>query len=136
MGMFQVDVRVANPHDPEQYFEEKFWVDTGAFYTYIPEERLHTIGLAPTRTRALILADGRQERRLQSEAYLTVAQLNDSATCPVIFAPTGSLYLLGATALEMFGVQADPTNQVLKPITAIIAGLRILPDSSHRDAIR
>ena len=25
MGMFQVDVSVANPREPERFFEEKFW---------------------------------------------------------------------------------------------------------------
>jgi hypothetical protein len=30
--------------------------------------------------------------------------------------------LLGATALENFGVQADPANQQLKPIAAVIGG--------------
>lgn len=123
MGMFQVDVRVANPRAPERFFEERFWVDTGAFYTYIPEDRLQEIGLDPLRTRAVILADGRQDRRLQGEAFLTIAQLGESATCPVLFAPAGGLYLLGATALENFGVQADPTTQTLKPITAIIAAV-------------
>jgi hypothetical protein len=43
-------------------------------------------------------------------------------TCLVIFAPADSLYLLGATALENFGVQADPTTQQLKPISAVIGG--------------
>jgi hypothetical protein len=28
--MFQVTVRVANPHDPLRFFDEKFRVDTGA----------------------------------------------------------------------------------------------------------
>jgi hypothetical protein len=30
--------------------------------------------------------------------------------------------LPGATALENFGVQADPTTQQLKPIAAVIGG--------------
>jgi hypothetical protein len=39
-----------------------------------------------------------------------------------VFGPPGSLYLLGATALENFGVQADPTTQQLKPMAALIGG--------------
>jgi len=122
MGMFQVNVKVANPRDTSRSFEEKFWVDTGALYTFIPEDRLQEIGLEPQRARELVLADGRRDRRLQGEAMLTVPELNESWTCPVVFAPRGSLYLLGATALESFGVQADPTAQQLKPIAAIIGG--------------
>lgn len=120
MGMFQITVKVANPHDSSRFFEEQFWVDTGALYTFIPEDRLDQIGLRPLHTRELILADGRRDRRLLGEAVLTVPQLAESLTCPVIFAPRGSLYLLGATALENFGVQADPTTQQLRPIAAVI----------------
>src|SRR6185369_12653533 len=121
MGMFQVKVRVSNPHEARS-FEERFWVDTGALYTFIPEERLQQIGIAPLRSRDLILADGRVERRLQGEAMLAIPDLDEAWTCPVVFAPAASLYLLGATALENFGVQADPTTRQLKPISAIIGG--------------
>lgn len=124
MGMFQKVVQVANPKDLEKRFEEKFWVDTGAFYTFIPEDRLHAIELVSLRSRELILADGRRERRCLGEAVLTINELGESLTCPVVFAPAGSLYLLGATALEIFAVMADPTSHQLKPIPAIIAGVR------------
>jgi predicted aspartyl protease len=123
MVMFQVRVRVSNPVEPSRFFEEDFWVDTGTLYSFIPEGRLHEIGIRPLRTRELILADGRRDRRSPGEAVLTLPQLDESLTCPVIFAPADSLYLLGATALENFGVQADPTTRQLKPIAAVIAGL-------------
>jgi clan AA aspartic protease len=122
MGMFQVEVTVANPHDRTRSFAERFWVDTGALYTFVPEDRLHQIGITPLRTRELILADGRRDRRLLGEGVLTIPLLDESLTCPVVFAPPGSLYLLGATALENFGVQADPTTQQLKPLAAVIGG--------------
>ena len=122
MGMFQVNVRVANPANPEKFFEERFWVDTGALYSFVPEDRLNAIGIKPIRSRELILADGRRDRRLLGEALLSLPELDETLTCPVIFAPSNSLYLLGATALENFGVQADPTVQRLKPIAAVIGG--------------
>ena len=122
MGMFQVRVRVSNPADRSRFFEENFWVHTGALYSFIPEGRLNEIGINPLRARELILADGRRDRRLLGEAVFTIAQLDESLTCTVIFAPAGSLYLLGATALENFGVQADPTTQQLKPIASVIGG--------------
>jgi predicted aspartyl protease len=122
MGMFQVHVRVANPRDRTRSFDEQFWVDTGALYTFIPEDHLQQLGIVPLRTRELILADGRHDRRLLGEAILTIPQLDESLTCPVVFGPPGSLYLLGATALENFGVQADPTTQQLKPVAAVIGG--------------
>ncbi len=120
MGMFQVNVCVANPADAGRSFSEPFWVDTGALYTFAPEDRLAAIGLEPKLTRDFVFADGRRERRLVGEAHLTIAGIQETITCLVVFGPAGSLFLLGATALENFGVQADPTNQTLRPITAVI----------------
>jgi len=122
MGMFKVAVKVTNPADQSRFFEEEFWVDTGAIYSFVPEDRLEGIGLTPLRTRDLILSDGRHDRRLMGEALFTLRELDETLTCPVVFAPKGSLYLLGATALENFGVDADPTTKRLKPILAIIGG--------------
>lgn len=123
MGMFQVKVQVANPADPQKSFTEDFWVDTGAaLYSLIPENRLEEIGLRPTKARDLILADGRRDRRRLGEAFLTLPSLNETMTCPVVFGQPGSLYLLGATALENFCVTADPAAQQLKPMAAIIGG--------------
>ena len=131
--MFQVRVRVSNPGDATGFFEENFWVDAGALYSFVPEDRLHEIGIQPLRTRELILADGRRDRRLLGEAVLTVPQLDESLICPVIFAPNDSLYLLGATALENFGVQADPITQQLRPIAAVIGGfLASAPQNSPK----
>jgi predicted aspartyl protease len=122
VGMFKVRVTVQSPADPSRRFEEDFWVDTGALYSFVPEDRLHAIGLEPTRSRELVLADGRHDRRLLGEARLTIAELGETLTCPIVFGPPGSLYLLGATALEIFGVDADPVALRLKPISAVIGG--------------
>jgi len=120
MGMFQVKVTVANPADSQRSFTDAFWVDTGALYTFVPEDRLQAIGLVPRFPREFVLADGRRDRRLVGEASLTIDGFKETITCLVVFAPPGSLLLLGATALENFGVEADSANQRLRPITAVI----------------
>lgn len=122
MSMFKVAVKIVNPSDPKLFFEEKFWVDTGALYSFVPEDKLHEIGIEPLHSRELILADGRRDRRLLGEALFNIAELNETLTCPVIFAPKGSLFLLGATALENFGVDVDPAAKKLKAILGIIGG--------------
>ena len=120
--MFKVNVKVTNPQDPKKFFNKPFWVDTGALYSFVPEDRLHAIGIDPLHSRELILADGRRDRRLLGEALFTIPELNETLTCPVIFAPKKSLFLLGATALENFGVDVDPNQKKLKPILGIIGG--------------
>lgn len=118
--MFKVKAKVANPADPKRFFDEDFWVDTGSLYTFIPEDRLQGIGIQPSRTRAFTLADGRHDRRLLGEALITLHELNETVTNPVVFGPKDSLYLIGAVTLETFAVEVDPATRELKPITAII----------------
>jgi len=122
MGMFKKKVKVSNSKDPDQFFEEEFWIDTGALYSFIPEDYLEKIGVEPSAKRNLILADGRQDTRLLGFCDFQMEDLQGSIPCPVIFAPKGSLFLLGATALENFGVEVDPIQKKLKPILAIIGG--------------
>ena len=122
MGMFKKKVRASNSKNAEQFFEEEFWVDTGALYSFVPEDCLERIGVEPSVTRNLILADGRQDTRLLGFCNFEVEGLEGIIPCPVIFAPKGSLFLLGATALENFGVEVDPTQKKLKPILAVIGG--------------
>jgi predicted aspartyl protease len=122
MGMFQKRVRVLNPANLDLYFEADFWIDTGALYSFVPEDYLIKIGLEPTVTRHLVLADGRPVARLLGFGNFQVEGLEGTIPCPVIFAPPGSLFLLGATALENFGVEVDPVQKQLKPISAIIGG--------------
>lgn len=120
MGMFQVKVTVANPQTPEQSFQEPFWVDTGALYSFAPEDRLHAIGVVLKFPRDVVFPDGKKDRRLVGEAAFSIEGTNETITCVVVFGPPGSLLLLGATALENFCVQPDPTTQSLRPVTAVI----------------
>lgn len=122
MGMFKKKVKVSNIKKPELFFEEEFWIDTGALYSFVPEDYLQKIDVEPAATRNLILADGRQQARLLGFCDLQIEGLEGNIPCPVVFAPKGSLLLLGATALENFGVEADPINKRLKPILGVIGG--------------
>ena len=120
--MFKKKVRVSNSKNPDQSFEEEFWIDTAALYSFVPEDCLERIGVEPSGKRNLILADGRHEARLLGFCNLQIEGLEGSIPCPVIFAPKGSLFLLGATALENFGVAVDPIQKRLKPTLAVIGG--------------
>ena len=122
MGMFKQTVRVSNSKEPDKFFKEEFWVDTGALYSFIPEDYLDRIGVEPSGKRNLVLADGRQDTRLLGFCDFQIEGIEGTVPCPVIFAPKGSLLLLGATALENFGVGADPIEKKLKPILAVIGG--------------
>ena len=112
MGMFKIKAKVSNVKDPSMYFEDEFWVDTGALYSFIPEEHFERIGVDAATKRNLVLADGRQDTRRLGFCDFQINGFDGRITCPVIFAPKGSLFLLGATALENFGVDADPDGVI------------------------
>ncbi|MFZ5515146.1 MAG: hypothetical protein ACOY90_00815 [Candidatus Zhuqueibacterota bacterium] len=122
MGMFKKKVKISNSKNPNQFFEKDFWVDTGSLYSFVPEDYLERIDVEPSVTRKLILADGREDTRLLGFCDFQIEGLEGNIPCPVIFAPKNSLFLLGATALENFGVDVDPIQKKLKPILAVIGG--------------
>lgn len=130
MGMLKKRVRVSNSKQPERSFQDEFWVDTGALYSFVPKDLLEQIGVEPSATRRLVLADGREETRLLGFCDFEVESLEGRIPCPVIFAPEGSLLLLGATALENFGVEVDPIHKTLKPIVVVMAASSLPPETS------
>jgi len=97
MGMFKQTVRVSNSKEPSRFFKEEFWVDTGALYSFVPEDLLEKIGVEPSDKRSLIFADGRGDTRLFGFCDFQIEELKGMFPCPVIFGPKGSLLLLGAT---------------------------------------
>ncbi|MBI3193191.1 MAG: hypothetical protein HYZ34_01845 [Ignavibacteriae bacterium] len=123
--MFKKRVRVSNSNKPENYFEEEFWVDTGALYSFVPEDYLKKINIEPVGTRSLILADGRQDTRLLGFCNFQIESLEGIIPCPVIFGPPNSLFHLGASALENFGVEVDPVQKKLKPMLSVIGGFLV-----------
>jgi len=121
-GDVQERVKVSNSKKPELFFEEEFWIGSGSLYSFVPGDCLERIGVEPAGTRNLLLADGRQETRLLGFCDFQIEGLDGCIPCPVVFAPKGSLFLIGATALENFGVEVDPIQKRLKPILAVIGG--------------
>lgn len=123
MGLFQTTVTVTNMDDPARSFEKPFWVDTGALYTFIPEDALDSIGVEPVGYRNIHYADrGSPVRCRLGQAEIKIHELEEPALiCQVLFAPAGSMYLLGATTLEAFSVDVDVIGKTLKPAAAIIA---------------
>ncbi|OGU38977.1 MAG: hypothetical protein A2X61_00060 [Ignavibacteria bacterium GWB2_35_12] len=123
MGMFKKRVKVFNPIDNTKFFEEDFWIDTGALYSFIPQNMLEKIDFEPEGTKNLIFADGRTDKKLFGSCKFEIDGFPDRITCPVVAGSVDSLYLLGATALENFALEADLVNKELKPILAIMAGI-------------
>ena len=109
MGTFRVDVTVGNPGSTARETVEAL-VDTGATFSVMPASLLRRLGIAPTRTRRLRLANGQVEERQTGMAFFEVAGMDGEAR--VIFGPE-NIYLLGATTLEDLSFIVDPINKRL-----------------------
>jgi len=117
MGTFSIPIQVGNQISGE-FLQVDLLVDTGSTYTLMPSDMLRGLGIISIGQRDFELADQRRVRYDVGEARL---RLNgDELTVLVVFAPEGTTPLLGATALEIFGLAADPVNQRLIPVPALL----------------
>jgi clan AA aspartic protease len=113
MSTFTYPALVANPRGGASPVEVKFLVDTGAMFTCVPASQLEALGLTPQWSVPIMLADGRREEWSATEVLLTIDGRTLHTTC--LFAPQGSLPLLGAVSLEQFALAVDPLTRTLTP---------------------
>ena len=119
MGTFSVEIQIGNQETGEFLQLEALY--TGATYTLLPSEMLNRLGIKAVDQRDFELADQRSVQYDVGEARL---RLNgNELTVLVVFAPEGTSPLLGATALELFGLAADPVSQRLIPVPALLKSL-------------
>ena len=118
MGATYVDVTIRNPADPRLSWTGKFLVDTGAFDSLVPRQRLEKIGLTPKGSRHYVLANG---DRITLD--ITTADLEfrgEIVGGTIVYGDEGAEPLLGVTALESGGFEVDPRNEDLKRLPAIL----------------
>ena len=118
MGATYVDVTIRNPADRRRTWTGNFLVDTGAFDSLVPRERLEEIGLESRGRREYVLADG---RRVALD--ITVAEIEFKGEVvggTIVYGERGAEPLLGVTALESGGFEVDPRNEELKRLPAVL----------------
>lgn len=112
--MFRVKATLAHPTEPSRAREVSLLVDTGATFTWIPEEVAAGLGLDRVGSRSVRLADGRVVERPLTQAVITLN--GEQLTTPCLVGDPGSDFLLGAITLESFSLAADPVNRRLVPV--------------------
>ena len=116
MGTFYMALEIVGPSEGRSESVQAL-VDTGASYSWVPASVLQRLGVEPTIRFQFILADGRQIERDMAEARV---RLNgEERTTLVVFGDEGKA-LLGAYALEGFGLSADPVNRRLVPVPGLL----------------
>ena len=117
MGTFSVPVQVGNQATGE-FLQVDALVDTGATYSLLPRDMVTQLGIMPAGQSTCQLADDSIVTYEIGEARLRLQ--GDELTVLIVLAPEGTSPLLGATALELFGLVADPVNQRLIPVPALL----------------
>lgn len=121
MGTFREPIQIANPQHPKQALFLEAIVDTGATYSWVPEDLLKRISIKPIETRPLKIASGKVIKRKLGVVLVTVR--NKTMPTPVLFGNKGSEPLLGAITLEELGFSADPIHRTLVPAIAYLLSL-------------
>lgn len=113
MGITSVRASVSGLVPESRSVVVDFVVDSGAVYSVVPADVLGDLGIEPTETRSLFLADGQEiERRMGLAIF---GYLGHRTAAPVIFGNPGDSALMGATTLEGFGFVLDPFRRELRP---------------------
>jgi len=117
MGTFRYPILLYNL-EGSQSTQVEALVDTGATYTWVPQQILQELGYRPTFRRRVRLADGRVIEKDGCEVRVGV----DGAilTTPILFGDPESEPLLGAVTLEQFSLAPDPVGRRLVPVEALL----------------
>ena len=117
MGTFSAMVQVGDLAG-RQFVGVEALVDTGASDTMLPESTLAQLGIQPITRRFFRLADERLVEYPVGQARVRLD--GDEFIVLVVFAPEGTMPLLGATTLETFSLGVDPKGQRLIPVAGVL----------------
>lgn len=118
MGATYVDVTIRNPAEPDRSWTGPFLVDTDAYDSLVPRQRLEAVGLLPRGSREYTLADGRS-----LSLDMTVAEIEfegERVGGTVVYGEEDAEPLLGVTALESGGFEVDPCAGTLMRLPAVL----------------
>ncbi|MEE8410372.1 MAG: hypothetical protein V3T05_12250 [Myxococcota bacterium] len=121
MSLFRVNVVARSPKDETRATDPiEVLVDTGSELTWLPADRLATIGVTARRRRTFHAATGKPVERevgyavLACEGYETIDE--------VVLGESGDLSLLGVRSIEGFGVMVDNIGHRFDAVSTVAAG--------------
>jgi predicted aspartyl protease len=116
MGTFNVRVQIRSLEGGRAE-ELEALVDTGSTYLSVPAPLLDSLGVSRVERRPFKLADGRLVGSDLGQVLLTID--GRAYAVPCLFAEPDSEPLLGAVALEIFGLAPDPVERRLIPVPGL-----------------
>ena len=113
MGLTYVRIRVSRDGRGKSVFVRAL-VDTGATSTMLPRKVLDSVGVKPSRTIPVRLADGRVVTRDFGIAFVRYEKY--AAWTQILFGEPGDATVLGALTLEELWLQVDPRSGKLREV--------------------
>ena len=110
MGLIHVDVSVSNPSSPDVTESVRVLVDTGATLSILPADMLDRLGVR-RRFRRRFQGFGGVVTRDTGTVNMTYEEVEEGVT--VVFGLEDDPPIMGVTALETLGFEADPVNRRL-----------------------
>lgn len=93
-------------------------VDTGATFCQLPEDLAEGLHLSPSGSRRQRLANGMVVEYRVANALVELVDLGEAVATSVIIGDRGAAVLLGALALDAFGLGIDTEGRRLIPKVA------------------
>ena len=111
MSFLKVKVGIYNPAKPNEIVEVDALVDTGAIYSVIRRDLLERLDVRPLERRRFRSSGGYVERDVGEVGMMLLGRRR---VVPVIFGEKDDMMIIGATALEIFGLEVDFVRGVLR----------------------
>ncbi len=97
----------------------RFLIDSGAFYSVLPEPAWQAIRLQPSRDLEFVLADGTSIARQVSDCRFSYQGIE--APSPVVLGIGNDVGLLGTVTLDTLGLVLNPFQRTLTPMRMRLA---------------
>lgn len=111
MGMTDVKLQIRSLKNPKKRVIDKFLVDSGAFYTVLPQKIVEKLGVKPDYEQEFSLADGTAIKRKIGSAFIKFQ--DKEMASPVVLGEKDDTALMGTLTLESFGLILDPFKRKL-----------------------
>ncbi|MCI0342866.1 MAG: retroviral-like aspartic protease family protein [Planctomycetales bacterium] len=120
MGLTFLTVFVGNPARPRKTESVECLVDSGAYFSVLPQAVLNRLGIVPFAEQEFRLANGEKIVRKKGTAHFRYKRRSGGAD--VLFGDSGDSNLLGTLTLEALGLSLDPLRRELRPMPLPLSG--------------
>ncbi len=114
--MTEVQVKIHGSRGNKEIF---LTVDTDSEDTWVERRFLEEVGVEPRFSRTYRTITGTHVQR--QVGPVEIEYLEIKMPCPTVFANEGDANVLDAIALEILGLEVDPTTRQLKRVEALAA---------------